>query len=75
MKSVLPGAVRYIFSLVLIFVSNAVDADNSSIGHLAAEAGGGGSSRLGEFFSLESVLIIVFVLLVLAVIARKTKSP
>ncbi len=33
------------------------------------------TGRLGEFFSLESVLIVVFVLLVIAVIAHRTRSP
>ena len=73
MKSRLLDAVLYLFPVVSCMIPFLAEADTNAAGSLPAAADTSGG--LSDFFSLESVLIVVFVLLVLAVIARKTKLP
>ena len=71
MKSRLLDAIRNLVPVLFYAIPVSVGADN----RVDAVVPEGTSVQLSEFFSLESVLIVVFVLLVLAVIAHKTKSP
>lgn len=74
MKSRLLDAIRNLVPILFYAIPVSAGVDNS-VDPLVPEGQGGTPAQLSEFFSLESVLIVVFVLLVLAVIAHRTKSP
>ena len=74
MKSRLLAAIRYLVPAVFFMLPVSAGAENP-VDATIVDDHGTAAAQLGDFLSLESVLLVVFVLLVLAVIAHRTKSP
>jgi hypothetical protein len=74
MKSRLRDAIQYLSVVLGVMPLSAGAVDNMDTSTPAGQ-GIPASDQLSEFFSMESILIVVFVFLILALIAHKTKSP
>ncbi len=74
MKLRLPDVVRNLVVFLVCFIPLSATAHEPADRAIPTDAASA-SGTLGEFLSLESVLIVVIVLLVLAVVAHRTRSP